>query len=59
MTAYFSCWLKSWPRLALLVTVAILLDHGVARAFMKFVRSAAARKIIESYGYQVPADSTA
>ena len=43
-----------------IVQQAVLIhDTPAARAFMKFVRSAAARKIIESYGYQVPADSTA
>lgn len=43
-----------------IVQQAVLIhDTPVARAFMQFVRSAAARKIIESYGYQVPAGSTA
>lgn len=43
-----------------IVQQAVLIhDTPAARTFMKFVRGAAARKIIESYGYQVPASSIA
>lgn len=43
-----------------IVQQAVLIhDTPAARAFLEFVRGPAARRVIESYGYQVPTEPTA